>query len=470
MIDITMYGAEWCPDCSRAKAFLQENRIDFTFINLDLDEAATAEVERVNQGKRIIPTFIIGDQTYTNPDNAVLASVLGINDVGRIVLYGADWCPDCRRAKAYLQDNGINYQFIDIEQYDWAIETVEQINGGKRSIPTLQIDGVAYTNPDNAKLRDVLKIQEEKVDHCYDTIIIGAGAAGMTASIYAQRDRFNTLILERKNIGGNAFLTQTIENYPGFTSISGPDLMNRMAEQATTYGADIKQGVEVTDIVRVGQNFRVVTNMGTYRGRSVVIAVGSSYRKLNIPGEEEMIGAGIHFCATCDGAFYRDRDIIVIGRGNSALEEGIFLAGFCRSVAIVSNNQAFSASDTYVEKLSSIGNITTYMNKISVSFEGHENGNFRALKIQDRDTDEESEIVADGVFIFIGQVPNTAFLKPILTLDDAGFIQTESGVVETSTPGIFAAGDCRKGALAQVASAVGEGVMASYGLRAYLRQ
>ena len=470
MISITMYGAEWCPDCLRAKAFLEENKIDFTFINLDLDKSAAAEVERLNQGKRMIPTIIIGDQTYTNPDNAVLASVLGINDVGRIVLYGADWCPDCRRAKAYLQDNGISYQFIDIEQNDWAIETVEQINGGKRSIPTLQIDGVAYTNPDNVTLRDVLKIQEEKVDHCYDTIIIGAGAAGMTASIYAQRDRFNTLILERKNIGGNAFLTQTIENYPGFTSISGPDLMNRMAEQATTYGAEIKQGVEVTDIVRVDQNFQVVTNMGTFRGRSVVIAVGSSYRRLNIPGEEEMIGAGIHFCATCDGAFYRDRDIIVIGRGNSALEEGIFLAGFCKSVTIVSNNHAFSASDTYVEKLSSIDNITTHMNKTSIAFEGNENGDFRALKIRDRDTEEESEIVADGVFIFIGQIPNTSFLKPLITLDDRGFIQTKSGVVETDIPGIFAAGDCRKGALAQVASAVGEGVMASYGLRAYLRQ
>jgi thioredoxin reductase (NADPH) len=470
MIAITMYGTDWCPDCRRAKAFLEEYKITFDYINVEIDEDATRRVEAVNDGKRIIPTFVIGDQTYTNPDNAALARVLGINETGRVVFYGADWCPDCRRAKSYLQDNGMHYMFIDIDANDWAIKEVEQINSGKRSIPTILIDVSPYTNPDNATLRDVLKIDHEEESKCFDTVIVGAGAAGLTVSIYVQRDRFDSLILERKNIGGNAFLTQTIANYPGFTEISGPQLMERMAEQAQTYGAEIKQGVEVLDILKTDDEFHLKTNLGDYRGRSIVIAVGSTYRRLEIPGEEELIGAGIHFCATCDGAFYRDQEVIIIGGGNSALEEGIFLAGFCKKVKIIHRSPEFSASSTYIEKLPSIDNIETCMDKTSLEFLANEKGTFRAIKVKDNQTGETSEITAAGVFIFIGLTPNTAFLKDIVDLDEQGYVFTHPGCVETSVPGMFGAGDCRKGAIAQVAAATGEGVIASYGVREYLKK
>lgn len=469
MMTITMYGADWCPDCRRAKSFLQEHDVDFEYIDVEIDEEATHRVEAINEGKRIIPTFVIGEQTYTNPDNATLSRVLGINEAGRVVLYGADWCPDCRRAKSYLQDNGIHYMFIDIDAHDWAVSTVERINNGKRSIPTILIDETPYTNPDNATLRDALGIDREETSKCYDTVIIGAGAAGLTASIYIQRDKFDSLILERKNIGGNAFLTKTIENYPGFTSISGPALMDRMAEQAQTYGAQIKQGVEVRDIVKTEDEFHLKTSLGEYRGRSIVIAVGSTYRRLEIPGEDELIGAGVHFCATCDGAFYRDREVIVIGGGNSALEEGIFLAGFCKKVKIVHRSPEFTASSTYIEKLPSLENIETYTDKTALEFLADEKGAFRALKIQDNETGDTSEITADGVFIFIGLTPNTAFLEDIIDLDEQGYVFTHPGCVETSVAGIFAAGDCRQGAIAQVAAATGEGVIASYGVREYLK-
>ena len=198
---------------------------------MDIDEDATHRVEAINNGKRIIPTLVIGDQTCTNPDTAVLARVLGINEAGRIILYGADWCPDCHRAKSYLQDNSIHYMFVDIDAHDWAVEAVEHINNGKRSIPTILINDTPYTNPDNATLRDVLNIDQEDVSKCCDTVIIGAGAAGLTAYIYIQRDKFDSLILERKNIGGKAFLTETIENHPGFTKIAGPELMERKADR-----------------------------------------------------------------------------------------------------------------------------------------------------------------------------------------------------------------------------------------------
>jgi len=468
MIEIVLYGADWCPDCRRAKAYLKDNNIDYTFIDVDLDKEATAKVEAINNGKRIIPTIIVEGKSYTNPDNIKLASLLGINDAGRVQLFGADWCPDCRRAKSFLRDNAVNFQFIDVDKHDWATQKVEEINNGKRIIPTVLIDDVAYTNPDNVKLTTLLSIDIEKEHKIYDTIIIGGGAAGLTTSIYAQRDRFDSLILEKSTIGGNAFLTEKIENYPGFQSISGPKLMDKMEEQAKTYGATIKTGEEVIDIEKKDNFFLIQTKSTSYFGKTVVLSTGSTYRKLGIPNEEELIGSGIHFCATCDGAFYRDKDIIVVGGGNSALEEGIFLAGFCKSVKIVHRSKKFSASKTYVEKLETIENITTHLNKSSLEFISNDKGLFSGLKIKDNETNEISVLEADGVFTFIGLLPNTKSFDGIVDLDKRGFIQT-TGLAQTSIEGIFAAGDCREGAIAQVAAATGEGVLASYGIRSYLK-
>ena len=156
MNTLKLYGADWCPDCRRAKAYLKENNIDFEFIDVDLDEEATRLVEKINKGKRIIPTLDLNGKTFTNPDNAELADALGINNVGIVQLFGADWCPDCRRAKSYLADNGINFQFIDVDEHEWATEEVEKINNGKRIIPTILINGKPHTNPDNATLKKLL--------------------------------------------------------------------------------------------------------------------------------------------------------------------------------------------------------------------------------------------------------------------------------------------------------------------------
>ena len=469
MEEITFYGADWCHDCRRAKAYLKENNISYDFIDVDLDQTATDLVQTINNGKRIIPTIIIDERPYTNPKNNVLASALGLNEEnGRVIVFGADWCPDCRRAKSFLQDNGINFKYIEVDKYDWATKKVEEINNGKRIIPTIFINDTSYTNPNNAILQNVLNIGVETSTKLYDSLIVGAGAAGLTTAIYAQRDRFDSLVIEKKNIGGNAYLTEKIENYPGFTNISGPKLMDRMANQAVTYGAEIKTGVELEKIENHGTHFQVKTNMAEYKTRTIVLAVGSTYRKLNIPGEDDMIGAGIHFCATCDGAFYRDKDILVIGGGNSALEEGIFLAGFCKKVTIVNRSESFSASPTYVEKLATIDNIEVHHNKASLEFLSGDNDLFRALKVKDKVSGEQSELSADGVFIFIGLIPNTEVLKGVIDLDESGFIKT-TGMGETNVKGIFAAGDCREGAIAQVAAATGEGVLASYGIKAYLK-
>lgn len=467
MIKVKFYGADWCPDCLRAKAFLNQHNIEFEFVDVDLDKAATDIVEQINHGKRIIPTIEIEGNPYTNPDNAKLACIFGINPQGRVQLYGADWCPDCRRAKHFLQDNAIHFQFIDVDKYPEATAKVEEINHGKRIIPTILIGGQAYTNPDNAELTEVLGIEKRKTHKVYDTVIIGGGAAGLTAAIYAQRDKYDALILEKKNIGGNAFLTDKIENYPGFDQISGPDLMQKMEDQALTYGATIETGVAVQNITKKEEHFEITTNMGKSFGKTVILATGSTYRLTGIPGEKDLIGSGIHFCATCDGAFYRDKEVIVIGGGNSALEEGIFLSQFTSKVKIVHRKQEFSATKTYTDKLSSAGKIETFLNKKALEFRADAKGNFQSLLVEDNETGEQQEITADGVFIFIGQIPNTSFLEGIVDLNEKGSILT-TGFGKTSVEGIFAAGDCREGAIAQVAAATGEGIMASYGIKNYL--
>lgn len=385
-----------------------------------------------------------------------------------IKLYGADWCPDCLRAKAFLNDHGIDFHFIDVDENADATALVEKINKGKRIIPTIIVDDVPYSNPDNGVLRAVLDIAPEQDQTIYDSIIIGAGAAGLTTAIYAQRDGFSTLILEKKNIGGNAYLTEKIENYPGFQQISGPELMQRMADQAKALGTLIRQGTDVRGIFKEENGFRIETNVGEYYGRSVVVATGSSYRKLKVPGENELIGSGVHFCATCDGAFYRDKEVIVIGGGNSALEEGMHLAGLAKKVTFINKGAQFTATETYIKALADFDNIEVFHQSETLSFQQNETEGFQGVQIRNRDTGAEQLIKADGAFVFVGLVPNTGFLKKTLELDERKFVATNEDL-ESSVPGIFAAGDNRKGAIAQVAYAVGEGVAASYALRKFLK-
>lgn len=425
-------------------------------------------VEGVNNGKRIIPTLVINDEPFSNPTNQQLSQKLGVNKHVRVILFGADWCPDCRRSKRFLQDNEINFMFVDVDEQPEAAERVMSLNNGKRIIPTILVDFVPYSNPSNDTLTQVLELDKPADDRIYDVVIVGGGAAGLTTAIYAQRDRFDSLILERKNIGGNAFITKKIENYPGFKEVSGPELMDRMSEQALTLGAKIETGVEITHIEKKENHFELYTESSTFKGKAVVIATGSTYRTLGVNGEQVLIGAGVHFCATCDGAFYRDKEVIVVGGGNSALEEGMFLSGFCKKVTIIHRSEQFSATETYVEKLSSFDNIDVVLNHSIEAFVPNEKGLFQAVHIKNNASGESRHVAADGAFIFIGLVPNTSTYASLLNLSQSGHILTK-GLNKTNVDGIFAAGDCRFGAIGQVAAATGEGVVASYGLKEYLK-
>jgi len=471
MQKVTLFGAGWCPHSLTAKQFLREHDIPFEYVNVDVSREATDQIAEFLTGDPVVPTLLWEGTAYPDPDEALLANLLGVNPDYRVILYGADWCPDCRRAKAFLRENEVNFMHIDVDAVPGAAEEVTRLNKGKRIIPTILINGEAYSNPDNTTLRDALGLPARQNLPVFDVAVIGGGAAGLTTAIYAQRDRFDAIVLEKKNIGGNAFLTETIENYPGFQNISGPDLMTRMAGQAETYGAKIDIGAEVRSFYKGAQFFTLDTTSGEVRARSIVIAVGSTYRLLGIPGEQELIGSGIHFCATCDGAFYRDKEVLVVGGGNSALEEGMFLARFCKRVTIIHRGAAFSASETYVEKLPAIGNIEVLLDSTPLAFQEHPDGRFQGLRIRCNRSGEETLVAADGAFVFIGLKPNTRFLKKSgIELDEQGFIATAPGRTETNIEGVFAAGDCRQGAYAQVAAATGEGVMASYALRNYLNK
>lgn len=469
---IKVIGANWCADTQRVNHFLEEQHIDFEYQEVDLSSSSAKLLKETQNGTTPIPTVMVGKNVYHNPNNETLAEVLGINThVPRILMFGAGWCPDCHRAKAFLKENDIHFQYIDIDQESWAPAELERINNGKRIIPTFLIKEAAYANPSNQTLRELLHVPERDNQKVYDAAIIGAGATGLSAAIYIQRDRFDSIVLERKNIGGNAYLTEKIENYPGFIEISGPELMKRMAEQARFYGAVIQEGTEVRGFARSNNGyFAIDTTEGEVKARSIVIATGSSYKKLQIPGEKELIGSGVHFCATCDGAFYRDRDVLVVGGGNSALEEGIFLSRFAKKVKIIHRGEQFSADRTYVEKLDSIDNIETHLNKTSIEFTTTEGNHFAGLKVRDNNAATDEVIVADGAFIFIGQSPNTQSFKKLVELDPQGFVVTQPGTVITNLEGVFAAGDVRKGATAQVAAATGEGVVAAYAVKNYLRQ
>lgn len=463
-----LYGAGWCPNTLAAKVFLQKNKIPFEYVDVEVSQAATEQIADYQPGAPVVPTLVWEGHAYPNPDETLLAGIFGINPEHRVVYYGADWCPDCRRAKAFLRENEINFMQIDVETVAGAADEVTRLNNGKRIIPTIIINNVAYSNPDNTTLRNSLQLPERQNLPVFDIAIVGGGAAGLTTAIYAQRDRFNTVVLEKKNIGGNAFLTETIENYPGFQNISGPNLMTRMAEQAETYGARLDIGSELRGFHK-GEHFFVLdTTSGEVRARSIVLAVGSTYKRLNIPGEKDLIGAGVHFCATCDGAFYREKEVLVIGGGNSAIEEAIFLARFCQKVTIVHRGEKLGAAEILLEKLPEITNIEIRLHATPAAFVSNEAGAFKGLIVTNADAQEEL-LTADGAFIFIGLTPNTAFLKKTgIALDEKGFVVTKAGRTETNIAGVFAAGDCRQGAYAQVAAATGEGVMASYALRAYL--
>ncbi len=241
-----------------------------------------------------------------------------------ITLYGAYWCPDCRRSKKFLGEQFVPFKWIDIEQDKEAEQFVLQKNNGKRIIPTIVFeDGSFLVEPTNAELAKKLGLKTEAKKTYYDLIIIGGGPAGLTSAIYASREGADVLLIERSGLGGQAGITVGLDNFPGFPEgISGQEFSERVTQQARRFGVEILQAVDVERLEEENGYHEVYTSDGKhYHSKAILIATGASYRRLDVPGEDDYIGAGIHFCATCDGPFYKGaKEIVVIGGGNAAVE------------------------------------------------------------------------------------------------------------------------------------------------------
>ncbi|MDB5182040.1 MAG: putative thioredoxin reductase [Candidatus Saccharibacteria bacterium] len=302
----------------------------------------------------------------------------------------------------------------------------------------------------------------------HDVIIIGAGPAALTAAIYTTREDIGTLLFERGVIGGLAAVTDMIDNYPGFPDgIEGLTLATSLEKQAERFGAVIELG-EVTKIIDEGEYKRLETTSGDMRARAVLVATGSDYKKIGVPGEQEYYARGVHYCATCDGAFYRDKRLVVVGGGNSAVQEAIFLTRFASHIDLLVRADHLRASDVLQHDLEKYTDkITVHFNTTTDEIVGEDNKVIKVLGT-DKVKGEKVEFETDGVFVFVGLEPNSQFLKTSeIKLDEIGFVLTDQHL-QTQIPGVFAAGDIRSGATMQIASAAGEGATAALKIREYL--
>ncbi|MCF7972508.1 MAG: FAD-dependent oxidoreductase [Phycisphaerae bacterium] len=309
----------------------------------------------------------------------------------------------------------------------------------------------------------------------YDVIIIGGGPAGLGAALYASRDRYKTLILEKYFPGGQIMTTDRIENYPGFESIDGASLIMKMQNQVETFGTEIKTSAEVTGLKKLDSGLiQVVCDEDAYVTRAVILSPGSSYRKLGAPGEEEFrsAGAGVSYCGTCDAPFFRDKEVVSIGGGNTAVEETLHLAKYASKVTMLHRREEFRAARVLVEELEAKAqapdsNLVIRYNSVCTAIEG--DGKCQSAKVKNVKTGTVEDVPCDGVFIFVGTVPNTDFLKDSVELTEAGFIKCDTARLRTSMPGVFVAGDCRTGADMQLITAVADGVSAAMALKEYYR-
>jgi thioredoxin reductase (NADPH) len=299
----------------------------------------------------------------------------------------------------------------------------------------------------------------------YEVIIIGGGPAGLTAGLYTSRSRLHTLLIETGLLGGQMTTTELIENYPGFPQgVIGDELSRLMEEQAKRFGLEVVSK-EVVEVETDGDLKIVKADDAIYHCKALIICTGNEWRKLGVPGEKEFTGKGVSYCATCDGAFFRDSQIIVVGGGDSALTEALYLTKFAKEIKIIHRRDALRGTKIYQERVFANPKIKLIWDSVVQEIKG--DSVVQSVLIKNVKTGEISELKAEGVFLFVGLLPRTQFLKGLVQMDDAGYIVTNENC-ESSVEGIFAAGDCRKKLLRQVTTAVGDGATAAFAAEKYL--
>ena len=303
---------------------------------------------------------------------------------------------------------------------------------------------------------------EEKI---YDVIIIGGGPAGLTAGLYTSRSRLKSLLIENGLLGGQMTTTEVIENYPGFPEgVTGDELSRLMEEQAKRFGLEVTPEY-VVEVKLEGAKKIVKTEEGSYLSQALIICTGTEYRKLGVPGEKEFSGKGVSYCATCDGAFFQDNQIVVVGGGDSALTEALYLTKFGKEVTIIHRRDALRGTKIYQERVFTHPKIKLLWNSVIQEIKG--DSIVKSIVVKNVKTGEVTEHPIDGVFLFVGLSPRTQFLRGLVDMDEEGYILTD-GNGQTSVKGIFAAGDCRKKLVRQIATAVGDGATAACSTEKYL--
>lgn len=310
-------------------------------------------------------------------------------------------------------------------------------------------------------------MSEETMRTDYDVVMIGAGPSALAAAVYTTRENIDTVLLEKGVIGGLAAITDQVDNYPGFEAgVAGLELAQKLEKQAERFGAKIELA-EVTGIVDKGDIKVVRTHSGDFTAKAVLIATGSDYKKIGVPGEQEYYGRGVHYCATCDGAFYNEKRLVVVGGGNSAAQEALFLTRFATHIDMLVRSD-LKASDVLIEKVEENDKITIHRGVTTDEIVAGDDGMITHVLGTDKATGEQKKFETDGVFIFVGLMPNTQFLDNTnIELDELGLIKTDENLM-TNMPGVFCSGDVRSGATMQIASAVGEGATAALKIREYL--
>jgi len=386
-----------------------------------------------------------------------------------VILHAVPWCAKCHRVRRFLDAAGRDYQEVNPEQDPTAAERLAAATGGAMDVPAVEVDGRFLLNPSDQELADALGVAIPEALDVYDVIVVGGGPAGLTAAIYTSRERLRTLILEKALPGGQAALTGQIENYPGFPDpVGGAELMDRVYRQVQRFGAEIRTFEEVSALRPQGALLAVEAGEATYRARSVILATGSVYRRIGVPGEEALIGRGVSFCATCDAPFFRGKHVVVVGGGNSALQETVHLAEFASRITLIQLLDHLTGTRVLEERVRAMDKVEILVSHRVLRVLGAEGVD--AVEVEDLGGGGSRQIPCEGVFVFIGLEPNTAFLRGAVELDEAGFVVTDPVTLATSVPGAFAAGDLRAGSAKQITAAVGEGTVASFMVQQWLEQ
>jgi thioredoxin reductase (NADPH) len=395
-----------------------------------------------------------------------------------ITIYGALWCPYCVQAKRFLDDRGVPYTWVDVDAHPKAKEIIRQHNGGKEIIPTLVFpDGSVLVAPSNDALATKLELHEaETSDRTLNVIVIGSGPAGYTAALYAARGGLQPLVYTGDQYGGQLMLTTEVENFPGFRDgIIGPTLMAEMRAQAERFGAELRDR-EVTAVDFSQRPFKVVAGDEIEYAESVIVATGAATTWLGVPGEEEYRGYGVSSCATCDGFFFRGKRVVVVGGGDVAIEEALFLSRLASEVTVIHRRDGLRASKAMQQRALANEKIRFIWDTVVEEVLGEDDSvagvpRVTGLRTRNMKTGHEQRVETDALFVAIGHEPNTAIFRGQIPLDERGYAQTvDAAGTGTAIEGVFVAGDVRDHQYRQAVTAAGDGCKAAIDAERWLEE